>query len=278
MAQSDIVQYCVARERYQTRQSQLKEQRAEQADAQRTLGGLLLDSMTRNDIPVVCVPSQHGPTRYIRILRGTNRSQPLKNIDDVLELVKDVSRYVTDVSTEKLPGAISKLVEGRARAKGTPGPARIQVSPKMNANENIVNMSITPTETQQLSTQFEHAYSERSNTRADMRPLRAELKRTETTLLSTTIPDGNIGTVEMRRVNGQPKLMDINQVKTTVTHSTFGIRAVMRLVKEAVGNVTARNESFDDNLRYELKRLLELETQRTDVRYRIKTVRHAAAA
>ena len=113
--QEAIVEFCSARERYLSAQRSTKEERAEQADAHRTIGGLLKESMTRHEVPCVAVPGANGTVSYVRASLCAGRSKRLRCDEDVLALLSDVASHVTDVSAEDLPEAIVRLVRMRAR-------------------------------------------------------------------------------------------------------------------------------------------------------------------
>ena len=57
-AGKDVILYCESRERFLAAQRLGKEERTEQANAQRTIGNLLIDSMKRNDVK--CIHVRNG--------------------------------------------------------------------------------------------------------------------------------------------------------------------------------------------------------------------------
>ena len=71
---SALLAYCTARERLRRAEVASKEERAEQLDAERTLRGLLTDSMQRHAVSCMTVPGPgDGTARYVRLSAATRR-------------------------------------------------------------------------------------------------------------------------------------------------------------------------------------------------------------
>ena len=106
----DVVDYCRQRERLLAARRETAEARAETADAMRTLGGLLTETMVRNDVRCVRVADNDAGVRYIRVTPARRRAVALKNADDVVALLDGVASDVVDVPMEQVPGALARAV------------------------------------------------------------------------------------------------------------------------------------------------------------------------
>ena len=164
-----------------------KDTRAEQADAQRTIGALLRDSMAHEGVVCIAVPGDApgAPTRYVRALRPSSSApgarrcvvRSLKTVEDVLALVEDVGRHMVSVSAEQLPDAVAKLVLARARepvagvaataaAPTAPPVASLRFVKRPRSDERVVPLDVAPRETRHLTQQYAKACEERGETRA----------------------------------------------------------------------------------------------------------------
>ena len=181
------VEFRRARERLRAAERATRDERAEQNDAQRTLGSLLSDSMARHRVTCVAIapPGSDGPLQYARILEGGRRAVTLRTREDVLALLDDgVTRALAEVPLEEMPLAVPRLLRERARARGTPTPARVRLVARPPRG-GAIEAAHTSTETRQLSEQYSVAVNECRATRAALKPLRAEMRRREMAAAST---------------------------------------------------------------------------------------------
>ena len=177
-----LVDFCRARERLRAAEHATREERAEQNDAQRTLGSLLSDSMTRHGVTCVAIAPPGGGAgalQYARVVEGGRRAVVLRTREDALALLGEgVARALAEVPLEELPRAVPRLLLERARAKGAPTPARVRLvarPPRAGALE----AAHAPPETRRLSEEFSRAVGECRATRAALKPLREEVRRCE---------------------------------------------------------------------------------------------------
>ena len=208
-----ILEFCKAREALRMADRETRSDRAEQNDAERTIGGLLCESMMRHDVSYLTVPSTaHAPERYARVRQPPRRACRIKTVEDAVSLVTDVARHVSDIPAEDLPNAVSKLVQERARDRGPPpGPPRVTIvtrppakkRPKSDA-EDVRTPYTGTAETQRLFQQYVGAHQERQETRGRMRILREDVKAAETRLLPTL---SNPVTVQMSKPNGKGNVL-----------------------------------------------------------------------
>ena len=151
MTSEEVIEYCMRRERYLSLQRASAEERAETADAMRTIGGLLTDTMVRNDVRCVRVANNDSGVHYIRVVPQRRRAKQLKNIDDVMTLLDGIGAEVVDVPFEQLPKALTRVVQERARQQGGTVPPRVQITQRVGIREQITEMGNAPREVEELS-------------------------------------------------------------------------------------------------------------------------------
>jgi len=270
-----LVDFCRARQRYQERQRRTAEERSEVHETYKSVLSLLTESMRRTGQRCIrCVHDENGSTVYVRLIEGRRRAAVMRTPEDVLSLVDDVASNVTHVTLEDLPDAISRLVEARARATGTDVPPRVAVVPRVGLRETIVEQTNAPRELQTLTAQMAQNHAERKRLRDEMTPMRRELKTVERRLcdtVSSTGDDGGGDVAELDQVvqmstpaaNGTvaTKTVSVTTVVRPRKRNIYGLRNVCRCVREAVSNVRERDETFDQRLRDELRRVLERERE-----------------
>lgn len=271
MDNDSLVNFCRARERYQEIQRHTAEERSETHDTYRSLLSLLTDSMRRNGQHCIRCVHTDGTTSYIRLIDGRRRAMVLRNEDDVMGLLQDVSPSVSHVSREELPDAIARLVESRAKARGTDVIPRITVVPRVSIRETIVEQGNACRELQTLTSQMTQTCSERKRLREDMGLVRRELQDAERRLCETvsTKNAGGGSVDELNEVvqmhaphrdgNVKTKTVAVSTVMRPKKRNVFGLRNICKLVREAVENVPERNEQFDERLREHVTRILERE-------------------
>lgn len=177
-----VIAYCQQRERYLALHRATVDERAENTDAIRTLGGLLTESMQRNDVRCVRVATG-GTVNYLRIVPARRRAKKLNTTEDVLALLSGVGAEVTDVSFEELPNALARVIQERARQQGGTVPPRVQVTSRVGIRERITEVDQASREVEQLSRQMQSSHVERDQLRKRINPVRAEMKRYERMLV-----------------------------------------------------------------------------------------------
>jgi len=200
MADDAVVHYCRSRERYLDSQRETKDERQELADAYRTLGGLLSDSMARNGVRCVRVPTAGGDPHYMKLTPPGRRARKIQNVDDVVSLIDGIAACVRDVPAEALPAAVAKAVERRAREQGTAVPPKVQVLSRVGVRETISELDKVGNEVSHLCTQLGETCRDRKQMRERMKPLRDDMKRCEKALLQTTQPSAPPEEAELRGV------------------------------------------------------------------------------
>tara|TARA_B110000046_G_scaffold155871_1_gene166397 strand:- start:699 stop:1541 length:843 start_codon:yes stop_codon:yes gene_type:complete len=261
MSDEALVAYCEARDAVQRHERATREARTEQVDAERTLGGLLSESMARH--AVACVPAGEG--RYVRLAPAARRAMAVKTEEDALSLVEDVARHVRDVPAEELPAAVVALVRERARARGPPpGPPRVRVLSKLPVRLPAPP-PLAPAETQRLLAPYLEARRERAEARAALAPLRAARKRTEAALLPQL---HGVATVRMAAPapasDGAAQAAAARTLRVEVappraarsSSSALGVRALLELVRAATEEAAADRVGFDAALRAAVARRL----------------------
>jgi hypothetical protein len=277
-----LVTFCRARQRYQERQRQTSEERAEVRETFRSVSSLLTESMQRQGQGCIRCVHDDGKTIYIRLVQGRRRALAIRTTDDVVRLLDNVATSVTHVSSEDLPDAVARLVESRARAFGTDVPTRIAIVPKVGTRETIVEQNNTTRELQTLTSQMTRNHVERKRLREEMVPVRREMKTAEQNLCETANDAHEVdGVVQMHtpKRDGSHTTNTVS-VKTEVRpkkRNIFGLRNVCKCVREAVQNVAERDEAFDQRLRSEVLRVFEREQTASTQSRRVVVKRQRAS-
>ena len=279
-----LVNFCRARERYQEKQRRTAEERSETHDTYKSVLSLLTDSMRRNGQRCIRCVHADGTTSYIRLVHGRRRAMVLRNDDDVMGLLQEVSPSVSHVSQEELPDAIARLVESRAKARGTDVAPRITVVPRVGLRETVVEQGNTCRELQTLTSQMTQTHSERKRLREDMGPVRRDLQEAERRLCETVSTTNAAGgsaeeldeVVQMHAPhkdgNVKTKTVSVSTVMRPKSRNVFGLRNVCKLVREAVQNVPERDERFDERLREQTLRILQRERDESSQEWTRKVV------
>lgn len=177
------LEYCRTREALKAAERSTRDERAENADAERTFGRLLASSMIRLSIPCIAVtPENLGDERqYVRLVPGPRKPYKISHVSDALRLVENLSRDVSDVASEDLVGAVLKVVQQRARrlAPQSP-PPRVRLVAKP-AKGTLECQSI-PMEVQTQTSRYVNAFFERQNASRPIGLLRKAHKRAEEAL------------------------------------------------------------------------------------------------
>ena len=63
-----ILEFCKAREEFCHEKRRTKDERAEHFDAEKTLNGLLVESMKKNNIKCICMGDEVGAKKYLKVL------------------------------------------------------------------------------------------------------------------------------------------------------------------------------------------------------------------
>lgn len=288
-ADETAVAFCQARERYRVAQRATKEARAEQADATRTLGTLLTESLARHAPAVggatIAASAPDGSVRYLRLSQPAAKAVRLRSVADAVGLLNDVARHVADVATESLPDAVAKLVQARARQPPPPDATpRLHVARRPPKRGRILEAALVPREARTLSESFAAAHAERDATRTQLRPLHAALRAAESAaehaFASSPAADApamaSTPVVEVRaqRADGKVQTLALTW-RTAPAPRRLGIRAVCACVREQV-QLIARDEHFDCNLQAAVRAALEAAPPPTPRRrLHVSTRRHA---
>lgn len=260
-----LVSFCRARQRFQERQRQTNEERSEMRDTFKSVSSLLVESMQRHRQD--CIRCVHeGNVLYVRLVQGRRRAMVLRNPDDVLRLIDNIASSVTHVSREDLPDSVARLVESRARALGTDVASRIAIVPRVGIRGNIVEQGNSTRELQTLTSQMTQNHIERRRIRDEMCPMRTEVKTAEQKLCDTVSANAKTEMDEIVQMHTQKRNGSIATKTVSITtevrpkkRNVFGLRNVCKCVREAVQNVSERDETFDERLRSELLSVLERE-------------------
>ena len=259
MSSDEVIEYCRQRERYLSMQRATAEERAETADAMRTIGGLLTESMVRNDVRCVRIASNESGVQYIRVVPQRRRAKQLKNIDDVLTLLDGIGSEVVDVPFEQLPKALTQVVQERARQQGGTVPPRVQVTQRVGVREQVTEVDQAPREVEQLSKQMKTTHTERKQLREKMQPVRKEMARCERTIAESGRVDDPV-LVQMRTADNAivpPRVLSVCTQEYVKKKNIYGLRHVCGYVRDAVSGLGARDDDFESKLKEEVQRVIE---------------------
>lgn len=263
-----LVDFCRARERLQEKQRRTAEERVELHETYKSVLSLLTDSMHRNSQRCIRCTQSDGTTSYIRLVEGRRRAMAFRNDDDVVGVLQDVSSSVTHVSKEELPDAVARLVESRAKARGTDVPPRITIVPRVGMRETIVEQRSTCRELQTLTSQMTLTHTERKRLRDELAPDRRCMHAAEQRLCDTVgnATPGEVSEVVQMHVprkngNMKTKTVSVSTVMKPRARNVLGLRNVCKCVREATRNVSERDERFDELLRTQVLRILERERE-----------------
>ena len=112
------VAFCRAREELRVAEKATRDERAEQADAQRVLSGLLCESMQRHG--VACVGCGRRRRDALRAALGGARPRVLHDEDAVLALVRDATAAIAACPRGGRVAAVVRLARDRLLAQALP--------------------------------------------------------------------------------------------------------------------------------------------------------------
>lgn len=254
-----MIEYCRNREAYLKMQRDTVNERTENADAYRTIGGLLTRSMQSQGLNCIRIVRSGQPPEYVRLTPERRRSKQIKCVDDILALMANVSREVTDVTHEDLPVAVSRLFSERARQAGTVTPRRIQITGRVGIREQITEHTDVRREVEDLTRQIQDVHTDRKAIRDRMKPIREQMKKSEEAIAQAQPTEEMV--VRMQSPSTAPKVLRICHQEYVKRHNIFGIKNVCKLIREAVSNVP-RDEHFDTGLSAQIRAIFEREQQR----------------
>lgn len=265
--------FCQQRERFLALQRATTDERSENADAIRTIGGLLTESMMRNGIRCLRMMQANDTPNYIRVVAEQRRAKRIRNIDDVIELLDNISADVTGVPFEQLPDALSRVIMERARQRGDTVPPRVQVTKRVGIREEVTEVGNVSTEVENLSTQMQTSVTERTEIRERAKPLRAEMIKCEKKITETSpLPPPPAATAEAdvassspppvlvqmrtRDATGPAKVLQVSRQTYVKKRNLFGLRQVCSYVRHAMEHIPTRDERFDERLREQVRQII----------------------
>lgn len=253
----EVVEFCRARERLKAAERATRDERAEQNDAQRTLGGLLSESMERHRLQCVALPPIGDVPQYARLSGGGRSACAIRSTEDALALVRGVAESLPRVALEDLPAEVPKAVMARARERGKPQPVRVRLASRP-PRTGVTEASLAAAETRQLSEQFVRAAQEVRTSREALKPLREEMRRCERA--AAPLVAAEAARVQMERGGNRPAVvLEVAPLESGGRAARLGLRQVCRVAGEAAAEVVARRvarDGFDAALAAEVERRL----------------------
>lgn len=262
--QEALARFCAARERLRACERATRDKRLLDNDEKRTLATRTTSAMAQHGVQCIAVTPDNCETVYVRMVQPSRRACKLRTVDDALSLLDGgVLAHLTLHTRDDLPAAVANLLLARARERGpppaTPRPQVVAQPPKETPP------TLPPEEVRDVAVRFAQSVHACRKTRAQLRPLRDDVKRHEAAALEhvtdtarvrveqPTTAASHVLTLERRERNARPIL---------------GIRAVCTAAREITQSLYdhPRNDSFDARLREELRRRLTSDTLPTQAR------------
>lgn len=256
-----VLQFCKAKTELLRMERATRDDRTEQNDATRTLGGLLSESMQRHEVRCVALPpaGPGQPMRYVKVTPAPQRACAVKTDEDGLALLTDLAAHLRDVPAEALAPAVVKLVRARAKERGPPrGPPRVSVVAKAPA-KGVAELPHAPAETRRLATDFAQAHAERQQTREALKPLRAAVKASQAVLVDRLDAPATVR-MDDGKADGATRTLCVQRVEPpSRSHKppVLCLRSFLDLVREAAQRASEqRRDRFEANLRTHVVELL----------------------
>ena len=263
-----ILTLCRARQKYNDMKRQTSSERTEIQETHRSISALLLETMQRNEHDCIRCVQDDGSAIYIQVKKPSRRTKTLKNVEDVMSLLQNVSENVTHVPSEDLPDAIARLVESRAKMQGTEIPPKLSIVPRVGIRKSIVEHVNAPRELQTLTSQVASNHSEKKRLRELVAPAYNEFKAAQTKVchqMETAATELD-EVVQMKTLDGAASKtmnMKVSTIQCPKRRNLYGIRTVCGFIKEAVSSVPGRGDDFDDKLRTQVRHVIEREQETT---------------
>jgi hypothetical protein len=244
MSDAAIVAFCRARETLKEATKRVSSDKAESAEARRELGERLKSSMQKNNLECIEVSG-----KYVSF--GTSvRPRPLRQIEDVLELITDME--LSHIPLADLPERVAAMAVERYRATAptdTPPKLTIVSKPK----ENTVRAAAAPAEVRDLVERFTGAASQAKRTSESLRPLRVAQREAEKEAI-TLLKDPVAIRMQRGRENVNFHLLPALRRRAT---PSLGVRALKTIVTEAAKRACEGDRrSFEARLHKELSALV----------------------
>lgn len=234
-----VVQYCMAREALRSVQAQVHNERTENADARRTLAGMLRDSMVRHNVECVGLAGDV----FVRMTNPQPRSNPVRSEDDVRSVIHGVGEGMRGIHGAERPRMVMRYVAERikARARDVAPRAEPRVCiTKRPVQGNTVPAGATSNDVRQLSEQFAHACQQTRAIRDTVKPLRDAQRETEKVLIeSLHEPVG----VRMQRNGTAVDMRVVRCERKPRTARSIGIRALLAMCRDAAEDGVASDDS-----------------------------------
>lgn len=268
----DVIDFCQKRERLLKTKRDTADERAECADAVRTIGNLLKDSMLRSQVNCVHLP--HADS-YVRVVPQQRRSLRIKTVEDIIGLLDSISTDCQDTPVEKLPDALARAVAERARERGGVAPPRVQMTRRVGVRERVIEAHEAGREVGTLAAQWQTHVRERASLQERVRPLQKEVRESEKKITDAVSESSAPTLVQMRPRSSDeapsepPKILQVSHKTVPRRRNIFGIRQVCGYVREAAGCIGARDEGYESRLKGEVRRVVR-EAQAQPIEYTTK--------
>jgi hypothetical protein len=116
----------------------------------------------------------------------------IKNEEDLLSLLHDISRHIEGVAKTNVPSAVVTLVKARAKERGTISEQKRLSITKRGQCQGITERDMLPPETKGLAVQYMDAKTELNEMRARFQPLRQHQKAAEQKLIPLIAANGTV--------------------------------------------------------------------------------------
>lgn len=276
MSREDVVRFCHARQRLRDTLRDTKNERQELYDAQRTVGGLLLESMTRNGVQCVAMPDN----RFVRVVNQKARALRIKTVDEGLDLLSGLDAQLQGVLRENIPGEAVKFTKQRICTLSD-GDDSVEVRKRLQITSKqpkSYDPAMLPGEVTRLTKDYTDACSQRLDSTQTLRPLRESQRDTERALLQTMSQPVS---VQQRTPDGRAVIMEIAVRREGASESRdfkgIGTRAFVKCVEEeAARMLDGPVEQFGLRLRAALRARLQHEKPKAHLKVKVTNAKRSS--
>ena len=198
--EKSLLNFMQKRQELRTATRDTKEERGESLEAQRTLNGLLTESMKRHNID--CIATSNG---FVRVVQST-RKAPIKGPDDVRALLHEIQRMLPDKYDV---GDVLRSVKSRLDNRASiVGPARATFVSQVPKKTRVVRHEDVIRETSTLISQYAQANREWRTGNLALKPLREAHREAERVALDRLAEPAR---VKVCSTNGSEKIVHVTR-------------------------------------------------------------------
>lgn len=215
----------------------MREEREENSESKKTLSGLLKESMMRNNVKCIEVPSETGSV-FVSLSTSVPSVPPLKKEEDILKIIDGVCGLLLNTPHSDIPDTVVRIVAKRMEERRGDINAKepcIKIVQRP-VKGNTLRVTSATNETQQLTRQFVKTYNEARVTQRMLKPYKDEQKLAEKNALDVV---NQPITVKVQK-NGNEhhiRVLKCERRTKTCTH-TIGVRKFLMICRDAATSIS----------------------------------------